>query len=883
MYFKRFLCIALGLFMLASCGCVGVDEGSLESSAPDESKTDEESVGEESIPVINTVATEYTKTIDKLLSGTSDRTLNSMNLLKGVSYKSTVSASAEYPDNKKLLTDGVYPDKFATDGTWVGYKGSRGSKNIITFDLGSLRGGFLDFSVTALELTDYGIDAPESIKFYVAGRDEKYVAIGTAYRPDGTLDQNAVMDYRISLRNALEARYIRLEIISKNTWLFLGEVSAWSYDKLYTTSNDTIYDINAYYGYKEIPEIKTPEYWDKKDKDYKTETNLVKSKKPYIYAEEAVEPELINAWYNGTDTQKLTDGIIATNPSYAAEQWFHITQGYTRSITFDLKKTSAVKGFTVGFLRDSGAGVQMPSALEFFVSENGRDWQRLYFLDNLVAENAYDIVRVEEAFEKTHKARYVRVSFCVYSHAYVDEITVIGTKDISGALDVIPDKAEDTDGGEYLMPDDFYGVNNMLLSYHCSLDENNVSGEGGRVDVDEYLPYLAYIDKDGKIKDTFFDSVLYLPYVNMLHDAKKSLYGRSADGWRNYLDDMFYPDRNMNALEKCADKVYSELGITDQKIKVFTSILYTFPKHLDGSKNNFGDIDGDGKKEDFSKIDDRKKAIKWIMDEEYKRFNAGGYKNLEFCGYYWFEEAIDYSDPHEKELIRFAVDYAHTLGLKVFWIPYRNAAGVDDWESLGFDAACLQPNYMFNANGNPSALYNTAKRAKRLGMCVELEISDAENRTDARKFIEYLNAGAETGYMDGVKMYYQNGVPGAFYYACYSKNEYARFVYDNTYLFAKGKYKPILPEDNVISDSPISFVCKTGKTLKGQLDLSGLNTAFGHLKITLSPKYGSVRLNSDGSFTYYPAEGYKGVDSFCVAYDIGYGEPASTEIIIVCE
>ncbi len=876
MYFKRFLCLTLGLFMLVSCGCV--DESSLVSDTSDKSKADEES-----IPVINTVATEYTKAIDALLNGTSDRTLNSMNLLKGVAYKSTVSASAEYPDNKKILTDGVYPDKFGTDGTWVGYKGAGSVKNTITFDLGSVRRGILDFSVTALELTDYGINAPKRVKFYVAGRDEKYVEIGTAHRPNGTLDQGAAMDYRISLHNALEARYIRLEIVSENTWLFLGEVSAWSYDKSYNSSDDTLYDINAYYGYKEVPEVKAPEYWNKNDKDYKTETNLVKSKKPYIYAEEAVESELINAWYNGTDTQKLTDGVKATDPSYAADEWFHITQGYSRTLTFDLTKTSAVKGFSIGFLSDIGAWVQMPFAIEFFISENGRDWQRVYFLENLVTENAYDIVRVDEKFGKAYKARYVRIGFCVYSHAYVDEITVVGTKDITGALDVRPDKEDSSDGGSYLMPEDFYGVNNMLLSYHCALDENNVSGEGGRVDINEYLPYLAYLDKDGKIKDTFFDSVLYLPYVNMLHDAKKSVYGRSADGWRNYVDDMFYPDRNMNALEQCAEKVYSELGITDEKIKVFTSILYTFPKLLDGSKNNFGDIDGDGKNEDFSKIEDRKKAIKWIMDEEYRRFNEGGYKNLEFCGFYWFEESIDYSDPHEKELIRFAVDHAHTLGVKVFWIPYRTAVGADDWEKLGFDAACLQPNYMFNANGSPSALYNTAKRAKRLGMCVELEISDAENRTDARKFIEYLNAGAETGYMDGVKMYYQNGVPGAFYYACYSENKLARFVYDCTYLFAKGEYKPALPEDNVISDSPIRFVCKTDKQFNGKIDISGLDTTLGRMKITLSPKYGSVRLNYDGRFTYYPAEGYKGVDSFSVAFDVGYGEPISTEIIIVCE
>ncbi len=874
MKIKRLLCFALGLFMLVSCSCSSGEVTSSQSdSSAEESSEDTTSEVQES---------EYAARIDKLLCGTSDRTLHRNNALKGLTYKTSIDVSAEYPDSGNVLTDGITPLTFNTNGNWAGY--SRGSALTVDFDLGCVVGGLLDFNVTALDYVDYGIYSPSTVKVFVAGEDKEYAEIGTAYRPDGVLGPNEAVKYNLMLHNAVEARYIRFQLRSQGGWLFLGEISALSYDSKYTTDERYPGDLNGYYGYKGIPEVSSPAYWNSSESDYTKEINLVASKKAYISAYEPVDDTLLTIWYNDTNTKKLTDGVEAKQNTFADTAWFHITQGFSRSITYDLTKTSAVKGFSVGFLHDNGAGVLMPTDVAVLVSENGKDWQKLFYQDTVTAEKSNQIVRIGGDFEKAVKARYVRVDFCVYSHLFMDEIVITGTKDISNAADVVPDKDYDTEGENgYLMPEDFFGVNNMLLSYNCSLDENNISTDAGRADVDEYLPYLAYLDEEGNIKDTFFDAVLYLPYVNMLHDEKKSVFGRSADGWRNYVDDVFYEDRNMDALSQCAERVYSELGITDQKIKVFTSILYTFPKLMDGRKNNFGDIDGDGKAEDFSKIEDRKKAIKWIMDEQYNRFKAGNYKNLEFCGFYWFEEAIDYNDPHEKELIRYAVDYAHKLDCKVFWIPYRTATGINDWKKLGFDAACLQPNYMFLNNSKVESLYTTAKRASKLGMCVELEISGPHYPVANRRFIEYLNAGATTGFMQAVKMYYQDGVPGAFHQACYSEDPTVRRIYDYTYLFAKEKYQPILSENNVISDTPLEFTYKSGKNYRGQIDLSAIDTSFGELVVTLSPKYGNLKLNRDGSFVYYPAEDYSGNDSFKVAFDIGYGELVSTEILLKCQ
>ena len=48
--------------------------------------------------------------------------------------------------------------------------------------------------------------------------------------------------------------------------------------------------------------------------------------------------------------------------------------------------------------------------------------------------------------------------------------------------------------------------------------------------------------------------------------------------------------------------------------------------------------------------------------------------------------------------------------------------------------------------------------------------------------------------------------------------------------------------------------------------------------LAVSPRYGSLRLDADGSFTYYPLQGYTGADSFRVT--AVYGDSASEEAVI---
>ncbi len=896
---KRLICLFISLIMLFSVACdnesnvtedssqVSEEQSKEDVSAPTESKPDEDSKpNEESNPDVEINGKEYAELIDSLLTDTANRKMNCKNTVFGKSYKTSIAAHNDYPDGKKLLTDGTKPTAFSSDGIWVGYVfNSADEVNVIDFDLGKVTDGLMDFSVRSLSLVEYAINAPESITVYLAGEDKEYVKVGVAHVPGGKIGENQPIDYSVYLQGAVSARYIRFEIAAaKKGWCFIGEITAMAYSDKFDEYSSLGSSLNDYYGYEGIPVITEEKYWDKQD-DYDEIQNLLLKKKAMISASEYVQNDLVTNWYNTKSGIFLTDGTIATESSINDNRWYHITRGGSRVITVDMERISAVSGFSAGFLYEDSSGVQYPSDVTVKLSLDGVNWQTVFSHEGHTATEESEIFRYDEDFGKEYKARYFQLSFTVNTHTYIDDISVKARKNAEDALELVADKEQEEDDQKiydgYAMPEDLYGVNNMLLSYHCYTDASGKSTENGLITEEEYLPYVAYLDKDGNIKDTFFDAYLYLPYVRHIH-GEGSNFGRSADGWRAYVDDMFFEDRNMDALNSCAEKVYNQLGITDQKLKVFTSILYTFPTTYGGSKNNFGDIDGDGVDEDFANIEDRKAAIKWIMDEEYNRFKEKGYENLEFCGFYWFEEGITYSDPHEVDLIAFAVDYAHKLGVKIFWIPYNGAPGIKDWEKLGFDVACLQPNYMFN-QVPADVLYETAKTASSLGMCVEIEFNDPNNKLEANKYIEYLIAGAKSGYMDAIKMYYQSGVPGAFHTACYSHKPDVRSLYDDTYLFAKGEFDPIWPEDVIISEAPLEFkLTKDGET-QGSIDISEFSDVSGNLVVTLSPKYGSVKLSNDGSFVYYPVAGYEGGDSFAIAFDLGYGEPISTTIILTEE
>jgi hypothetical protein len=210
----------------------------------------------------------------------------------------------------------------------------------------------------------------------------------------------------------------------------------------------------------------------------------------------------------------------------------------------------------------------------------------------------------------------------------------------------------------------------------------------------------------------------------------------------------------MDALEAAVADTKTALGNNDYKVGVYLSILYPV-----ASQTSFGEVNG--KKLDFSKLEDRKAGVKWLIDEQVKQFKAKGYQNLELRGFYWFTEEIDFDDEGLLDLIKYTTDYVRKLKYFTFWIPYYQASGYNKWQEVGFDLACYQPNFAFNYSIPDSRLYDAARTAKMLGMCIELEI-EGVSHTAVDRLKKYYKVGAETGYMtEAIHMYYQGGMPGA--------------------------------------------------------------------------------------------------------------------------
>ena len=159
-------------------------------------------------------------------------------------------------------------------------------------------------------------------------------------------------------------------------------------------------------------------------------------------------------------------------------------------------------------------------------------------------------------------------------------------------------------------------------------------------------------------------------------------------------------------------------------------------------------------------------------------------------------------------------------------------------------------------------------------MCVEIEMSDAAGG-DARyrmKYYEYLKQGAKMGYMTkATHMYYMGMYIHQFATA---SDPQVRQIYDYTYQFIKGK----------LNVKPASLAGKKFAAAKETVLTGTLlpNDGTLVLRIFESPKHGTVTINEDGTFAYYPNKGFTGADSFSFVYSerLDESDPCKVEITV---
>ena len=174
-------------------------------------------------------------------------------------------------------------------------------------------------------------------------------------------------------------------------------------------------------------------------------------------------------------------------------------------------------------------------------------------------------------------------------------------------------------------------VKELLKTYIVDADGS------AEIDTEAFVHTVGYV-KDGKITDFLYDSFIFLPQPNYLYDyAPGGTGGRKPMNkaeWTDYIEnEEFKSGMNVNALNEATGIVKKELGISDYKSHVFLSIFYP---HND--MHEFGEVDGENL--DLLDVENKKKALKWMVDKSIEEFNKRNYEHIDLGGFYWFYESI---------------------------------------------------------------------------------------------------------------------------------------------------------------------------------------------------------------------------------------------------
>lgn len=604
--------------------------------------------------------------------------------------------------------------------------------------------------------------------------------------------------------------------------------------------------------------------------------NIVSGLIPSVFFGEDISESYYLLGEESTDFSFLTDGRYSPDLSFSNKEFVTFYRGKTREIVFELDSVYAVNGFKASFLSNYGAGIYCPRLCNLYVSENGEDYMLAYALyDESKTGNSVTRMESYEVTDgKRYKAKYVKLEFDVLVNVYCDEIEVYGNTP-DGSEEPFA-KAEEPEYQGYDRGAE--GYRDMAVLY-CGYDydaanDKTYSSEYVNATEEMLLPYSAYLDEEGNITDTMFDSVVYCSLQGLCPSGGKLYHQKGGynvkEDWETFALSVFSDTYNASALDKAVGTVKQALGLSDYKMRLVVAVPCAIPNQ----ERDFGDIDGDGVAERCDTPEERLNIYKWYIDYVTALFESKGYENLELGGFYWTDESVSYTEMgSDVPFMRSVAEYCREKGKKLFWIPFYLAAGFEDANDI-FDTAFMQPNYSFLPYAKQGMFTSFADTINKYGMGIEMEIHwnaaspSAEGFKDAvKRYRAYLNYGYITGYMTGAAhAYYQNSAPGTFYTACKSSNEELRSIYDDTYKFIKGIY---------VYNTPVITAEEGGSVTAGNRFVGMIRgwdkNAEKEFIIEVQPSHGTLKIdNSIGKYTYRADEGYSGEDSFTVKMFDGY-------------
>ena len=848
---KRYVALLIIAFIVLSAAACSGRNANDPSPASQNFEAEPSSVSEhdalsqtERIPEISegseTPECEAAKRIDEILCIDVDRSLNCRNVFLNKPYTASKAPSETKSDpyNEKL-TDG-WSLPISTERNTVVYYGS--SPMTVDFDLKDETHEIAEITVSCHRTVQYGYGLPSFVSVSVSDDGSKYTEIGKVLTPTD-LDDSCRYCYRLPFGKAFTARYVRIRFAqNEGEQLCIDEICAYQYcedgelQNLPGIEEDQVYCVKDFYDYSlnlGPSEVKASE----DDPDYDELQNLARLD-GVDFQIQHFEPLYKGHENSGRDKlYLLTDGLLHGEEE---KDYFKFHRGAGRHVICDLGAVMSVQSCRLAFLDRHTWGIATPVTYYISLSENGTDWVTVF------AEHNPDYGKTMRQrdtrvcdFGGAYRARYVRLSFptvpdnTVSAFVYLGEFEVTGKKNPKDAGKAVYDKT--IVYGNYPDRGD-WGFGNILFT--CITDQYGVHCTDVHVLSEETAQaYMTGTDASGNTVP-LMDSFLFTTRGPM-----NSYPDRSA-GYAFFLDELFYENLNLNAVEKVAPPVNSALGRTG-KTPVWISV-------------NCPAVGDTFEGKTILTAEDSIACLKWQADEAIRRFNEQNYRNISLVGFYWQHENIREGSPDGESAKAFNA-YIHSLGYKSIWCPYYTARELYNAHDYGFDITCLQPNYMF-LQSLPGRIGSAAEMARIYGLGIEIEIENLYQSRDSLEYYrKYLRGGYDYGYMGSVSVYYQGSVPGTYINCTKRKDDVSMAVYYETLKYANdeidGTYG--IPERADLSSY---------KDLSVSVQMNGQATiALGPLygvdyRLYSLPAYGAVRIDESGTLLYSPLRNYTGSD-----------------------
>lgn len=273
--------------------------------------------------------------------------------------------------------------------------------------------------------------------------------------------------------------------------------------------------------------------------------------------------------------------------------------------------------------------------------------------------------------------------------------------------------ATDPDKYATLSPDD---INDLPLIY---IGSNHRS----KWDKEILRPYVVHTYPDGH-SSWMFDGFLMVEFVLYSEDGTQSFaidggwpYGDPANKshWEYMLEHQLGVETHTGckAIDELIEDYLPVLGAPNRRHQVVMSL----PVPTKATRM-WGEINGVDM--NFEKSEDRIFAINWYIDQVLEKWKEANFKHLDLVGVYWTQEAPDLNGMTGYMATK-VNEYAHSLGLKTYWIPYYQVKDRANWREMNFDVAYTQPNYAFKTNVPYEQLEDAVESSFEYGMGVEME------------------------------------------------------------------------------------------------------------------------------------------------------------------